>query len=128
VTADDLTALLDELDAAREKATPGEWVTDERGWIDADLRTVIGPGDVECMSHCYGGISRIEGDNLADDAALIVAAVNNLPKLTAALRAVLELAADYDDGSEWGTWPHPGHKIRDRILATLSALASEQAS
>lgn len=28
----------------------------------------------------------------------------------------LELAADYNDGSEWGTVPHSGVVIRERIL------------
>jgi hypothetical protein len=53
------------------------------------------------MAYCYGGTSTIEGDNLAADAALIVAAVNALPKLTAAVRAVEALTYASDDGSEW---------------------------
>jgi hypothetical protein len=29
----------------------------------------------------------------------------------------LDLADDLDDGSEWSTWPHPGHEIAARIRA-----------
>lgn len=68
-----LTAVLDELDGLRAKATPG-WNlvggTHDRVVID-------GLGEHVCETL------------QPTDAALIVAAVNRLPQLTAALRAVL---------------------------------------
>lgn len=85
--------VLAELDAAVAAATPGPWHVAKSGAIDAGrYDTVIGGGPVDCMSRCYGGSSTIEGDNLPADAALIVAAVNTLPALVAAVRGVLDLA------------------------------------
>jgi hypothetical protein len=77
----DLLALLDELDAAREKSTPGPWVHNPTNGI----HTPIGS--------CVATTHRHENAERRADAAAIVAAVNNLPKLTAALRAALDLAA-----------------------------------
>jgi hypothetical protein len=75
-----LLALLDELDAARDKAT--------YGW-----NRLGGTHDRTVINYV--------GEHVCDtarevDAALIVAAVNALPKLTAALRAALDLAEQYE--------------------------------
>jgi hypothetical protein len=64
--------LLNDLDAARAAGTPGEWRVNP----DADQ-------EVLCTNGSVGQVW------LPRDAALIVAAVNALPQLTAALRAVL---------------------------------------
>lgn len=96
--------LLDQLDALREAATPGPWAvhpsdasevvgmwkSDEDGgdgWEGIDVcgaRTPI-PGTVH-------------GDSAAEDAnaALIVAAVNAVPALTSALRAVADVREQMD--------------------------------
>lgn len=76
-----VSQLLDRLDAARVKATPGEWsATSERAdggaYIDADPRP---PG---CPPPWVGHASR------AADAACIVAEHNAMPRLVAAVRAV----------------------------------------
>ena len=89
----DLLRLLDELDAAREKATPGEWWSEHHDYGDEWwFGGTTGDGQEVINGHIVTG-----GDSAAD-AALIVAAVNALPKLTAALRAVL---AECDDWAEW---------------------------
>lgn len=86
MTADPID--LDQLDALRAAATPGPWHVAKAGGIDAgEYDTVIGRGDVDCMSRCYGGVSTIDGDNLDADAALIAVAITALPALVAELRA-----------------------------------------
>lgn len=88
-----VTAWLQQLDELRAAATPGPW---------------------EPWTGSYGGVgaSTPDGDIVLDYStwvdnpedhrqaqaltALIVAAVNNLPQLTAAIRAVLELADELD--------------------------------
>lgn len=94
------TAALRELLA---KATPGPWEATKRGIEGNTYDDVIAPGPVECMSHCYGGSSTVEGDRYDTDRALIVAAVNALPTLLdeldtarATLRRVEALADEYD--------------------------------
>jgi hypothetical protein len=110
--AADLLALLDQLDAAREKATPGEW----REGAAHPYVYAESPG-CPVVADCYGPA------NLA----LIVAAVNALPILTAALRAVAELAEelqresdadrdsaeDFDRGASWG---HDDAAVRIRAV------------
>ena len=79
-TGQDVRAWLDELDAAREKATAGPWQVDgEHLIVDGRRFYLIAKGV----------------DNA--DAALIVAAVNALPRLTAAVRAALDLADELDE-------------------------------
>jgi hypothetical protein len=85
-----LTEYLDQLDQLRAKATPGEWSSQEnrvyaRGYRVATVVLGGEPGAPEA------------------DAALIVAAVNALPKLTRPARerdalrqAVLDLAEELD--------------------------------
>lgn len=82
----DVLALLDQLDQAREKATPGPWTSDEYGLISGP----DAPADVDHW--IASGIA-------PDDQAAIVAAVNALPALTAALRAALDLHVPLDRGT-----------------------------
>ena len=76
----DVLAVLDQLDALREAATPGPW---------------------EAAGPSAAGIEGAEGLFVAtaampSDAALIVAAVNALPRLTAVARAVHALAERHE--------------------------------
>lgn len=96
-----VTAWLDRLDQLRAEATPGPWFAWDRGvgWHLA-VEDPDGPTNDE-----YGRPELLpEGDRTdlarGEDAALIVAAVNDLPKLTAAIRAVLELADELDKEAE----------------------------
>lgn len=70
----DLRKLLDDLDAAREKATPGEWVHNPVNGV----HTPIGA--------CIATSHRHDDEKRRADAALIVAAVNNLGPLVAIVR------------------------------------------
>ena len=79
-----ITELCDQLDQLRAAATPGTWSVSE----DAIGGTDIVTSDEVYVSDEMGAISKV-------DAALIVAAVNVLPQLTAALRAVEALAEEY---------------------------------
>lgn len=74
----DITQLLDQLDEAHAAATPGPWGMDEDAAGGYDLTRPDG----DFLTDRLGALS-------LDDAALIVAAVNTLPQLTAAIRAVL---------------------------------------
>lgn len=77
--------LLDQLDALREATDPHPvlpWHVDPQD--DHRIATRLGGG--VCSTY------------LPADAALIVAAVNHLPELTAALRAVLDMHTPIDDG------------------------------
>jgi hypothetical protein len=105
----DLGKLLDDLDAARAKATPGEWELDEDSISPLDLYT----SDA--------------------DAALIVAAVNALPRLTAALRAVEVLAEGWRYKGEfgWGPWqsgegPDIEGQILDEVASKIRAVLTSE--
>jgi hypothetical protein len=108
VTAD-LLRLLNELDAAREKATPGPWFVYWESRIDTQ-----GP------PLCKGQVTLTRSVAPPVDAALIVAAVNALPKLTAALRAVLVLCEEEDAESEPAYGPMWVGDVRDAIAAALA--------
>ena len=113
-----LPAHLDELREALANATPGPWRVTSKGWIDAgDYDVVTEPGDVDCMPYCYGGTSTIAGDNLAADAALIVAAVNALPSL---LSLVREQASDLAHARSAG---ESYRRQRDALRVTMRAQA-----
>lgn len=83
----DLAALLDDLDQLRAAATPGEWVNDSHEIYQAvpGLPEAVNAGD------WIGETCRVDDPRSDADAALIVAAVNAVPQLTTALRAVLGL-------------------------------------
>jgi hypothetical protein len=80
--AQDVRALLDRLEQAHAAATPGPWCEDEEGFHDLEAIDEHGFGEV---------IGRIDA---GEDVTLIVAAVNALPSLVSALRAVADLADD----------------------------------
>ena len=114
---DPILALCDRLEQARAAATPGEWRVGKGNEIEAgQYDTVIERGPVDCMSYCYGGTSTIEGDNLPADAALIVAAVNAVPEMVAAIRAVHALA---DEWLRDGSAPQQAIDLR-RALAAVA--------
>jgi len=109
MSAQTAAEMLDQLDALRAAGTPGSWGIDE-----GTLRHI----DAE------------DQDGLAEtldaaDAALIVAAVNALPQLTAAIRAVLDLALDFDgDSAHWGPeWGQAADRIREAVSEALRAAA-----
>ena len=104
---------LDELDAAREAATPGPWFFNSYSAVMSSPR--LGEyNDAESLipedapDEAYDGlpefvVARVPvagGDTAtrqgATDAALIVAAVNHLPALVSALRAVADLADELE--------------------------------
>ncbi len=113
----DVLAVLDQLDAlhAAARAERRHW----RPWaIESDC--IEGPDELGTMASDA-------------DAALIVAAVNRLPELTAALRAVHALAEEWRYKGEygWGPWQAgDGPDIEgqildaaaDRLSAALAAL------
>lgn len=74
--------LLDQLDQAHAAATPGPWRRNSQPGV------IFGDGRDKPMP-IAAGYTR-------PDAALIVAAVNHLPQLTAAIRAVLDFADELD--------------------------------
>ena len=90
------TELLDQLDAAHEKAAPGEWehLAGEGVWV---------------ADEALGFGTFVTQDVDEETAALIVAAVNALPKLTAALRAVLAKHTPV----EWFEEVEPGDEVFD---------------
>ena len=104
VVSTDLRKLLDDLDAAREKATPGEWGCYWDDHIGSGVERL--PSGGFTVDHFVTLVAdedyRADTDNKTnptwpgEDAALIVAAVNNLPKLTAAVRAVLDVADEWE--------------------------------
>jgi hypothetical protein len=103
--------LLDQLDALHAAGTPGPWQ------YDAEVADVVWDSDPD-----YPQITvRCAVDA---DAALIVAAVNAAPQLTAALRAVLDLADELERerGSVQGNVARlfAANGIRDAITAALS--------
>ena len=85
----EIRVLCGELEEAISKATPGPWQYDpsegDTVW-DADEQR---PSIIALARDPYG--------HCEDDAALIVAAVNALPTLTAAVRAVLDLCDEADE-------------------------------
>jgi hypothetical protein len=113
-----LTALLDELDRLRAAATPGEWV--ERG---RSQEPYVGSGRKPGE---YGYVCTPKNPA---DAALIVAAVNAVPRLTAAVRAALALADELDWLVNDETVDEPARvahawtrdRLRKRLTAALGA-------
>ena len=90
----DLTALLDAMQARCDAATEGPWVADggeiSQSWKRPEPWKPIVSTAVACMSYCYGGSAA--GVEEEADAEFIAAARTDLPRLIAAVRAVLELA------------------------------------
>lgn len=84
--------------AALEGTTDAPWVVDSgERWINGGDRgydEVIWPGQVECMSYCYGGSSTIDGDRLPQDMRFIAAARELIPELIA---EVERLRAQYTE-------------------------------
>jgi len=98
---------LDQLDALLTAGTPLPWVGDEDGeWIWG-----------EASSLAFGELVTKGADVAPADNARIVAAVNALPKLTAALRGVLDVHQQFVDSRgitrQWcahdpdDSWPCP---------------------
>lgn len=127
--------LLDQLDALRAKATPGPWHVgyescDEFACGHPDYPCeLVGPKRTDPSPNFPQYDNRVsEIAQLTDaDAALIVAAVNHLPHLTAAIRAVLDLADEMEAPVAGLTGPvgplaplYDGRDVAFRIRAALS--------
>jgi hypothetical protein len=135
----DISQFLDELDRARAEATPGPWAQhpDDGAYIIGEVGE--GPDGPEWLDvGDTGGRPPGYPGSAHADAALIVAAVNAVPRLTAALRAVLTVAVDLDRDADYhslaavGSHDHGVHeaqgdaadRIRDAITAALSPEAT----
>lgn len=120
------TEYLDQLDALRAAGTPDTWQV-MNGSDIATHAHQTGPGSYTWTGHLVARMDDWRDDSdqdkndvpVEDDAALIAAAVNALPQLTAALRAVLAYCDDMDRAEFF-----PGlantDAIRTRITAALS--------
>jgi hypothetical protein len=109
-----LTEYLDQLDQAHAEGTPGPWRLDD----DTD-----GCGHVVSDRPTGTAAYVAEPHSSYADGALIVAAVNALPELIAALRAVLaECEALEDDRSVGieGDYTDSAFRIRTAITAALT--------
>lgn len=106
---------LQQLTEAREKATPGPWIP-MRAY---DSGIVLGGSDGESVAH-YVSVA---------DAACIVTEHNATPRLTSALRAVLDLAdeldAEVDDLTLKPAWRPALTYAADRIRAAVAAASEE---
>jgi hypothetical protein len=108
-----ITELCDQLDQLRAAATPGPW-WNESGTVHAPLP--FGRNDGLPGAACHP--LNAQGSNGLDadaDAELAAAAVNALPQLTAALRAVEALADRLDDDADSmdqvaSSWDDVGHR------------------
>ena len=100
MSTDDLRTLLDEWRAIAAAATPGPWWWDQRG----DLRPT--PHDEYGLDCIIGWDAIGETPDLSDgDAAFIAASRSALPRLIAAVEAVLTLAEAWRYKGEYGDGP-----------------------
>jgi hypothetical protein len=116
-----LTALLDGLDRLRAAASEGPWTVEADGYGVDCLVTRPGPGGPGLVA---AAISKTA------DAALIVAAVNAAPRLTAAVRATLALADELTTEAEH-SGPAKGAAYRiaaDRLRTTITAAFVDEAT
>jgi len=108
---------LGRLDGLRSSGSGGPWVLEDDG-VYAGL---LARNDVGEFVVDYTGLIPLDLDEqkcALADAALIVAAVNALPQLSAALRNVLDLVDQYDkDGEFKGRLPE---RVRAVITEALS--------
>lgn len=94
----DVIAWLDGLDTARAAATPGPWrYNPEKVHQFGDEESVFaGPSGNDAI--CVASTGPMDDPESMADAELIAAAVNALPELTAALRAVLAVHTNEHSG------------------------------
>jgi hypothetical protein len=111
----DVAAWLDGLEEARKAATPGPW---EATGPRADGGAYIDTRQVRLDDGSAPWIGRAHRQ---PDAALIVAAVNALPELVAALRGVLALAEEFAQ-----THGATEAYCADRIRAAVAAAHTEE--
>lgn len=109
-------AAVDELKELLAGATPGRWIADHQEYGDEWwFGGSNGPGEVTVGLFVASG----DGQGRAD-AALIAAAVNALPHLLAAIKAVDELADRIEDESLYG---ENGVTRRENAASIRAALA-----
>jgi len=113
-----ISDLLDGLEAAAKKATPGPWK------VENDGGQCSGTGEywAEYGVACGGKPPFVVGDDeeAEADAACIVAEHNTAPLLVAAIRAVLELADDWDSDGD-------ARYAHNRIARSTAARAVREA-
>ena len=119
MTAPSLLTLCDQLEQLRAKATPGEW-RQVSWWLNAlDAGKTVTTGCVQAMNH--------------HDATLIVACVNAVPDLIAAIRAVEALIPGWEESAAWRETPasdveayepHVAYAIRVMVADVRAALAT----
>jgi hypothetical protein len=121
-TTDNLTELLDRLEAAAAAATPGPWYVEEHAGRDGMV--VMADG----FRRAHLPQTRLV-ENAEADAALIVAAVNALPTLVAELRAhqaavhaVRELADELEVDHRHTDYDLGAVMAADRLRAAVAAL------
>lgn len=118
----DVRSWLDELDALRAAGTDGPWFAWNRGvgWHLA----VEDPAGVDHLPGRPHLVPEGLRTDLArpEDAALIVAAVNNLPRLTAIVRGLTDLADELETDASLG---FDNTDAADRIRAVLNAGAEQ---
>ena len=129
-----MSDVVERAEAALEGVSEEPWHIPRRGTgIDSgEYGTVIGGGDVDCMSYCYGGSSTIEGDNLDADLRFIAAARSLLPELVAELKTTRaqrdEFAAQLDDALK--DWTEDDEQLlaeNQRLAAELKATRAQLA-
>jgi isoaspartyl peptidase/L-asparaginase-like protein (Ntn-hydrolase superfamily) len=108
--------LLDQLDALHALGTTGPWA------VDGALGPVIGAAILPPQGVSEVPVVAVDAGVIREaDAALIVAAVNALPQLTAAIRAVLELADLFDENWEVVLVDHDDDCVGAAIRAAIAA-------
>lgn len=118
----DPTRILDEIQARADAATEGPWEADcgtiSQHWSRPEPWQTVVSTDVACMAYCYGGSAA--GVEREADAAFIAAARTDLPRLVAALRAVLEVhrGAQYLGEPGDAGCPHDDDYDGDRHFVT----------
>lgn len=112
----DLRQTLDQLDALHAAATVGPW--EQHGGDPSYVIGAVGHEEGEYLDVADTAAFHKGWTQENADAALIVAAVNHLPHLTAAVRAVLDLADELDeiDSIHFRAY----EDAADRIRAALS--------
>lgn len=99
----DIDRLLDAMQARCDAATEGPWEASvgeiSQSWERPEPWKPIVSTDVSCMGYCYGGSAA--GVEEEADAEFIAAARTDLPRLIAAVRAVLEVHERIPSGSDY---------------------------
>lgn len=116
--ADDLTTVLDAIQERADAATPGPWGRDTATFPwGAVTENVVGPGGLWDVATCHGGdLPPDEGraQQARRDADFLARARTDIPRLLAAVRAVLNVI-------EWTDRPLISTaQVRDALTSALT--------